>query len=367
MLNSFQYAPLVVAAADEAEGVVMRLGQFLPGALAGGLAIDLGTANTLIYSKNRGIVCNEPSMVALRCDGRGARKVLAVGTEAKAMLGRTPGSVVVARPLSDGVIADFEAAREMLRYFIRKVSRHSFITRPRVVVSVPAEISPVERRAVKESAESAGASEVILMNEPIAAALGSGLPILEPQGSMVVDIGGGTSDVAVLSMGSIVVSRSLRTAGDKMDREIMEQVKRRHNLRIGERTAEMLKLMLGSAIAEPETKTLEIMGRDELSGQPKTVEIDDEEIREALHGPVNQLVESVHSVLEQTPPELLRDVADNGLMLTGGGALLRNLDVLLSQEIGVTAKVSEDPLGAVVRGAGRIVEDPSLLERLSLE
>jgi len=345
----------------------MRLGRFLPGALAGGLAIDLGTANTLIYSKNRGIVCNEPSMVALRCDTRGARKVLAVGAEAKAMLGRTPGSVVVARPLSDGVIADFEAAREMLRYFIRKASRHTFITRPRVVVSVPSEISQVERRAVKESAESAGASEVILMNEPIAAALGSGLPILEPQGSMVVDIGGGTSDVAVLSMGSIVVSRSLRTAGDKMDREIMEQVKRRHNLRIGERTAEMLKLMLGSAIAEPETKTLEIMGRDELSGQPKTVEIDDDEIRDALRGPVNQLVESVHSVLEQTPPELLKDVADNGLMLTGGGALLRNLDVLLSQEIGVETKVSEDPLGAVVRGAGLIVEDPSLLDRLSLE
>lgn len=357
----------MVVAVDEVEGVVMRLGRFLPGALAGGLAIDLGTANTLIYSKKRGIVCNEPSVVALRCDAKGARKVLAVGTEAKAMLGRTPGSVVVARPLSDGVIADFEAAREMLRYFIRKVCRHTFITRPRVVVSVPSEISQVERRAVRESAESAGASEVILMNEPIAAALGSGLPILEPQGSMVVDIGGGTSDVAVLSMGSIVVSRSLRTAGDKMDREIMEQVKRRHNLRIGERTAEMLKLMLGSAIAEPETKTLEIMGRDELSGHPKTVEIDDDEIREALRGPVNQLVESVHTVLEQTPPELLKDVADNGLMLTGGGALLRNLDVLLSQEIGVMTKVSEDPLGAVVRGAGRIVEDPSLLERLSLE
>ena len=239
--------------------------------------------------------------------------------------------------------------------------------RPRVVISVPSEISAVEKRAVKESAESAGAREVILMNEPIAAALGAGLPILEPQGSMVVDIGGGTSDVAVLSMGAMVASRSLRTAGDKMDRAIMEQVKRRHNLRIGERTAEMLKLMLGSAIAEPETRTLEIMGRDEMSGQPKTVEIDDEEIRDALRGTVNQLVESVHMVLEQTPPELLKDVADNGLVLTGGGALLRNLDVLLSQEIGVIAKVSEDPLSAVVRGAGRLVEEPALLERLALE
>jgi rod shape-determining protein MreB len=345
----------------------MRMGSLLPVTMAGGLGIDLGTANTLIYSRNRGIVCNEPSVVALRYDGKGVRKVLAVGAEAKAMLGRTPGSVMVARPLSDGVIADFEAAREMLRYFIRKVHRSWAVMRPRVVVSVPSEISPVERRAVKESVESAGAAEVILMNEPIAAALGAGLPILEPQGSMVVDIGGGTSDVAVLSMGAIVVSRSLRTAGDKMDREIMEQVKRRHNLRIGERTAEMLKLMLGSAMAEPETKTLEIMGRDELTGQPKTVEIDDEEIREALRGPVNQLVDSIHAVLEETPPELLKDVADSGLILTGGGALLRNLDVLLSQEVGVTAKVTDDPLGAVARGAGMIVEEPALLDRLSLE
>jgi len=344
----------------------MHIARLLPGALAGDLAIDLGTANTLIYSKSRGIVCNEPSMVALRHDAKGIRRVLAVGSEAKAMLGRTPGSVIVTRPLSEGVIADFEAAREMLRYFIRKVRKRRFMLRPRVVISVPSEISAVERRAVKESAESAGAREVILMDEPIAAALGAGLPILEPQGSMIVDIGGGTSDVAVLSMGAVVASRSLRMAGDQMDRAIMEQVKRRHNLRIGERTAEMLKLMLGSAMAEPETRTLEIMGRDEMSGQPKTVEIDDEEIRDALRGAVNQLVESVHMVLEQTPPELLKDVADNGVVLTGGGALLRNLDVLLSQEIGVSAKISEDPLSAVVRGAGRLVEDPSLLERLSL-
>jgi rod shape-determining protein MreB and related proteins len=214
--------------------------------------------------------------------------------------------------------------------------------------------------------ESAGVREVILMNEPIAAALGSGLPILEPKGSMVVDIGGGTSDVAVLSMGAVVASRSLRTAGDKMDRAIIDQVKRRHNLRIGERTAEMLKLMLGSALAEAETRTLEIMGRDELTGQPKTVEVDDEEIRQALSGPVNQLVESVLAVLEQTPPELLQDVAENGVVLTGGGALLRNLDVLLTQETGVSAKVSEDPLSAVVRGVGRIIEEPALLDRLAL-
>jgi rod shape-determining protein MreB len=353
--------------ADGRRRLVMGFGRLVPGALAGGLAIDLGTANTLIYSRKRGIVCNEPSVVALRYDAKGLRKVLAVGAEAKAMLGRTPGSVMVARPLSDGVIADFEAAREMLRHFIRKVRTRWAVARPRVVVSVPSEISPVEKRAVKESVESAGAREVILMNEPIAAALGAGLPILEPQGSMVVDIGGGTSDVAVLSMGSIVVSRSLRVAGDRMDREIMDQVRRRHNLRIGERTAEMLKLMLGSAMAEPETKTLEIMGRDEMSGHPKTVEIDDEEIREALRGPVNQLIEAVHTVLEQTPPELLKDIADNGLILTGGGALLRNLEVLLSAEVGVAAKVSDDPLSAVVRGAGRVVDDPALLERLSLE
>jgi rod shape-determining protein MreB and related proteins len=345
----------------------MHVARLLPGALAGDLAIDLGTANTLIYSKRGGIVCNEPSVVALRYDPKGVRRVLAVGAEAKAMLGRAPGSVVVARPLCDGVIADFEAAREMLRYFIRKVRKRRFLLRPRVVISVPSEISAVERRAVKESAESAGAREVILMNEPIAAALGAGLPILEPQGSMVVDIGGGTSDVAVLSMGAIVASRSLRTAGDKMDQAIMEQVKRRHNLRIGERTAEMLKLMLGSALDEAETRTMEIMGRDERTGQPKTVEIDDEEIRDALRGSVEQLVESVHSVLEQTPPELLKDVADNGIVLTGGGALLRNLDVLISQEMGVATKVSDDPLSAVVRGAGRIVEEPALLERIALD
>ena len=345
----------------------MRFGRMLPSALVGGLAIDLGTANTLIYSKKRGIVCNEPSVVALREDARGARKVLAVGADAKAMLGRTPGSVMVARPLSDGVIADFEAAREMLRHFIKKVSRGWSIVKPRVVVSVPSEISPVEKRAVKESVESAGAAEVILMNEPIAAALGAGLPVLEPMGSLVVDIGGGTADVAVISMGSIVVSRSLRTAGDRMDREIMEHVKRHHNLRIGERTAEMLKLMLGSAVSEPETRTLEIMGRDEMSGHPKTVEIDDEQIRDALRPTINQLVDAVHEVLEQTPPELLKDVADNGLMLTGGGALLRNLDLLLSREVGVTAKVSDDPLASVVRGAGRVIEEPALLEKIALE
>jgi rod shape-determining protein MreB and related proteins len=224
----------------------------------------------------------------------------------------------------------------MLRYFIRKVGKGGFVMRQRVVIAVPSEISVVEQRAVKEAAQSAGAREVILMNEPVAAALSAGLPILEPQGSMVVDIGGGTSDVAVLSMGGLVVSRSLRAAGDKMDRAIMEQVKHRYHLAIGERTAEMLKVMLGSAIAGPETNTLEIMGSDELSGQPKTVEIDDQEIREALSGPVKQLVESVHMVLEQTPPELLNDIADSGVVLTGGGALLRNLDVLLSQELGIT-------------------------------
>jgi rod shape-determining protein MreB and related proteins len=345
----------------------MHVARLLPGGLAGDLAIDLGTANTLIYSRHRGIVCNEPSVVALRIDAKGVRKVLAVGSEAKAMLGRAPGSVIVARPLSQGVIADFEAAREMLRHFIRRVRKRRLLLRPRIVISVPSEISAVEKRAVRESAESAGAREVILMNEPIAAALGAGLPILEPHGSMIVDIGGGTSDVAVLSMGALVASRSLRTAGDAMDKAIIDQVRRRHNLRIGERTAEMLKLMLGSAIPEPETKTLEIMGRDEMNGHPRTVEIDDEEIRDALRLPVNRVIESVHAVLEQTPPELLKDVAESGVMLTGGGALLRNLDVLISQETGVNATVSDDPLAAVVKGAGRIVEEPELLERLSLE
>jgi len=237
----------------------MQITRLLARALGADLAIDLGTTNTLVYSKKR-IVCNEPSMVALRYDTKDVRRVLAVGSEAKAMLGRTPNSVVVMRPLSDGVIADFEAAREMLRYFIRKARKGGFMMHPRVVISVPSEISIVERRAVKEAAQSAGAGEVILMNEPVAAALGAGLPILEPQGSMVVDIGGGTTDVAVLSMGGLVASRSVRAAGSKMDRAITEQVKRRHHLEIGERTAEMLKLMLGSAIAGPETHTFEIYG-----------------------------------------------------------------------------------------------------------
>jgi rod shape-determining protein MreB and related proteins len=341
--------------------------RLLARALGTDLAIDLGTTNTLVYSKNRGIICNEPSMVALRYDTEGVGKILAAGSEAQAMAGRTPSSVVVMRPLSDGVIADFEAAREMLRYFIRKVRKGGFMTRPRVVISVPSEISTVERRAVKEAAQSAGAGEVILMNEPVAAALGAGLPVLEPQGSMVVYIGGGTSDVAVLSMGGLVASRSVRAAGTKMDLAIAQQVKRRHHLEIGERTAEMLKLMLGSAIAGSETHTLEIMGRDELSGQPKTVEIDDQEIREAVSGTLDQLVESVHKVLEQTPPELIKDIADNGAVLTGGGALLRNLDVLLSQETGIATKVSEDPLSAVVMGAARIIEQPSLLDHLTLD
>jgi rod shape-determining protein MreB and related proteins len=345
----------------------MRIMRLLARALDADLAIDLGTTNTLIYSKNRGIVCNEPSMVALRYDPDEVLKVLAVGSEAKAMLGRTPSSVVVMAPLSDGVIADFEAAREMLQYFISNVRKGGFMTHPRVVISVPSEITIVERRAVKEAAESAGAGEVILINEPVAAALGAGLPVLKPQGSMVVDIGGGTSDVAVLSMGGLVASRSVRAAGTKMDRAIVQQVKRRHHLEIGERTAEMLKLMLGSAIAGPEIYTLEVVGRDELSGRPKTVEIDDQEIREALSGTLNQLVESVYMVLEQTPPELIKDIADNGVMLTGGGALLRNLDVLLSQETGIATKVSEDPLSAVVRGAGRIIEEPSLLDQLTLD
>jgi rod shape-determining protein MreB and related proteins len=330
------------------------------------LAIDLGTANTLIYVKGEGIVCNEPSVVAVRKDARAGRRILAIGAEAKKMLGRTPGSIVAIRPLKDGVIADFEITESMLRHFIQKTHNRRYLVRPRIVICAPSGITAVEKRALREAAESAGAREVYLIEEPMAAAIGAGLPITEPSGNMIVDIGGGTTEVAVSSLGGVVFSRSVRVAGDKMDEAIAEHIKRKYNVLIGERTAELIKIMIGSAYPGNEIQTMEIRGRDLVAGVPKIIEITDEEIREALMEPVHQVVESVRIALERTPPELASDIVEKGIMLAGG-ALLRNLDVLLREETGLPVTLANDPLAAVVMGAGRALDELSLLRDVTID
>ena len=330
------------------------------------LAIDLGTANTLIYVKHEGIVSNEPSVVAVQRNDRGGKKVLAVGTEAKRMLGRTPGSIVAIRPLKDGVIADFEIAEAMLRYFIHKAHNRNTLVRPRIIIGVPFGITEVEKRAVRESAESAGAREVFLIEQPMAAAIGAGLPITEPTGNMIVDIGGGTTEVAVISLSGIVFSRSIRVGGDKMDEAIAQFIKRKHNLLVGERTAELIKITIGSAYPGDEIQTMEIKGRDVVAGVPKTVMITDAEIRDSLLDPINQVVEAVRVSLERTPPELASDIVDRGIILAGGGALLRNLDSLLKEETGLPVRLADDPLTSVVMGAGRTLDEISLLREVSI-
>src|SRR5574337_753889 len=336
------------------------------GVFSNDLAIDLGTANTLIYVKNQGIVCNEPSVVAVQHrNERGGKKVLAVGAEAKKMLGRTPGSIVAIRPLKDGVIADFEITEAMLRYFIHKVHNRRTLVRPRIIVGVPFGITEVEKRAVRESAESAGAREVYLIEEPMAAAIGAGLPITEPSGNMIVDIGGGTSDVAVISLGGIVYSRSVRVAGDKMDEAIIQHVKRKYNLLIGERTAELIKMGIGTAYPTEEELTMDIKGRDLVAGVPRTLTVTSSEIREALSEPINGIVEAVKVTLERTPPELAGDIADRGIVLAGGGALLKNLDVLLREETGLPVFLAEDPLSSVVIGAGKALEELDILRQVT--
>lgn len=337
------------------------------GLLSDDLAIDLGTANTLIYVRGQGIVCNESSVVAVQKDHRGAKRVLAVGLEAKRMLGRTPGNIVAIRPLKDGVIADFETTEAMLRYFIQKVHNRRALVRPRIVICVPNGITEVEKRAVKESAESAGAREVYLMEEPMAAAIGAGLPVTEPVGNMIVDIGGGTTEVAVISLAGVVFSRSIRVGGDKMDEAIIQYIKRKYNLLIGERTAELIKITIGSAYPAEEIQTMEIKGRDLLAGVPKTVELTDEEIRDSLLESINQVVEAVRVALERTPPELASDIVDKGIVLAGGGALLRNLDVLLREETGLPVVVADDPLTAVVMGAGKALDELSLLREVAIQ
>ncbi len=338
------------------------------GFLSSDLAIDLGTANTLIYVKGKGIVAREPSVVAVQMDGRfGVKKVLAVGTDAKRMVGRTPGNIVATRPMKDGVIADFEVTEKMLSHFIRLAQESRSFIKPRIVICVPFGITEVEKRAVRESAESAGAREVYLIDEPMAAAIGAGLPITEPSGNMIVDIGGGTTEVAVISLAGIVYSKSVRVGGDKMDEAIIQYIKRTYNLLIGERTAETIKMELGNAFPDPggEQRSIEVKGRDLVAGIPKTVRITDEEVREALSEPVSAIVDAVKITLERTPPELAADIVDKGIVLAGGGALLRNLDILLREESQLPVTIAEDPLTAVVRGSGKVLEEIELLRRVT--
>ena len=326
------------------------------------IGIDLGTANTLVYVKDKGIVLREPSVVALDTV---TRKVRAVGDEAKRMLGRTPGNITAIRPMKDGVIADFDVTEAMLRYFIQKASQ-SFRAPPRVVIAIPSGITAVEKRAVMDSATHAGARKVITIPEPMAAAIGVGLPIDEPAANMIVDIGGGTTEVAVISLSGIVFSKSVRVGGDKMDEAIVQYVKRKYNLLIGERTAELIKITIGSAYPGSELQMMEIKGRDLVAGVPKTVEITDEEIRDSLLEPINQIVEAVRVGLERTPPELASDIVDKGIVLAGGGSLLRNLDTLLREETGLPVMLADDPLTAVVMGAGKVLDELSLLKDVAI-
>jgi len=330
------------------------------------LAVDLGTANTLVFVKGKGIVANEPSVVAIQEDGRGAKRILAVGKEAKQMVGRTPGSIRAIRPLKEGVIADFETAQRMLEYFIRKAhnNRKSFV-RPRIIISVPMEITEVEKRAVRESAEAAGAREVHLIEETMAAALGAGIPVTEPSGNMVVDIGGGTAGIAVISLAGIVVTKSVRLGGDRMDESILQHIKRTYNMLIGDRTAEEVKIKIGTVLEGEETGMMLVKGRDLGTGVPRTIEINCEEVREALQEPISSMIEVIKQTLERTPPELAADLVDNGIVLTGGGALLRGLDRLIAEETGLPVNVAEDPLACVVLGSGKALDEMEVLREVS--
>jgi rod shape-determining protein MreB len=336
------------------------------GFLSDDLAIDLGTASTLVYVKGKGIVADEPSVVAIRKDADG-KKILAVGKEAKKMLGRTPANITTIRPMKDGVIADFDVTESMLKYFIQIVHNRKSFIRPRIIISVPSGITPVEKRAVRESAELAGAREIYLIEEPMAAAIGAGLPVSEPVGSMIVDIGGGTTEVAVISLSGIVYSQSVKTAGDKMDEAIVQYVKRKYNLLIGERTAELIKITIGTAFPEKEIKTVDVKGRDMVTGIPKTMEISSEEVMGAITEPVNTIVEAVKNCLERTPPELASDIVDRGIILAGGGALLKNFDKLLREETGLPIIVAESPLTSVVIGSGMALDELDLLKDVAFD
>ncbi|MDC0504463.1 rod shape-determining protein [Verrucomicrobiales bacterium] len=332
------------------------------GLFSNDIGIDLGTANTLIYVKDKGIVLREPSVVAVKA---GTSEVLAVGEDAKRMLGRTPGNIVAIRPLRDGVISDFEITEAMLRYFIRKVHNRRTTARPRVVIAVPSGITEVEKRAVRESAENAGAREVYLIEEPMAAAIGAGLPVQEASGNMIVDMGGGTTEVALISLSGIVYSRSIRVAGDELDESLIQYIKRAYNLIIGERTAEEMKIRIGSAYPIGKETSMEVKGRDVVAGLPKTITITSQEVREAMLEPLNTIVDAVRVSLERSPPELSADLVDHGIVLAGGGALLRGLDKLLSEETGLPAHVAKDPLSAVAEGTGKVLSELEFLKKVT--
>jgi len=345
----------------------LLLFDYLLGIFSNDLAIDLGTANTLVCVRGKGVVLSEPSVVAVHRDSRGVKKVLAVGEDAKRMLGKTPGNIVAIRPMREGVIADFEITEAMLRHFILRIHNRKTLVRPRIIISIPSGITPVERRAVKETAEAAGAREVYLIEEPMAAAIGAGLPITEPVSSMVVDIGGGTTEVAVISLAGIVYSKSVRVAGDKIDETIVQYMKRKYSLLIGERTGEMIKMTIGCAYPENEIRTVDVKGRDLISGIPKIVEINSEEVREAMAEPISVIVDTIRTALENAPPELAADIVDRGIILAGGGALLRNIDVLLREETGLPITIADDPLSAVARGAGKALDELDILKEVTIQ
>jgi len=334
------------------------------GMFSSDMGIDLGTASTLVFVKGRGIVLNEPSVVAIQ---KGNNRVLAVGEEAKNMLGRTPGSIVAIRPLKDGVIADFEITESMLRYFIRKVHNRKALIRPRIVVAIPSGITEVEKRAVKDSAEHAGAREVYLIEEPMAAAIGVGLPVQEAAGNMIVDIGGGTAEVAIISLAGIVFSRSVRVGGDELDEAIIQYLKRTYNLLIGPRMAEMIKINIGSVYPLEEELTMEVKGRDLVAGLPKTMIVNSEEIREAMAEPISTIIEAVRISLERCPPELSADLVDRGMVLAGGGAMLRGLDKLLSEETGLPVNIADEPIESVVLGTGKVLQELRFLKRIEVD
>ncbi len=336
------------------------------GWLSNDLAIDLGTANTVVYVKGKGIVLREPSVVAVRQEGR-MNKVLAVGQEAKQMLGKTPGNITAIRPMRDGVIADFEVTEAMLRYFIKKAHNRRALVHPHIIVSVPSGITQVEKRAVKDSAMSAGAREVYLIEEPMAAAIGAGLPITEPTASMIIDIGGGTTEVAVISLKGVVYAKSVRVAGDKMDEAILQYIKRQHNLAIGERTAERIKTTIGNVMPEEPYEEMDVKGRNLGTGVPMTLKITSGEIQEAIMEQVDIIIDAVRVALEVTPPELAADIVDNGIVLTGGGGLLKNLDKRLAEETGMPIIVAEDPLSSVVMGSGKALDSLDILREITID
>lgn len=337
------------------------------GIFSNDMAIDLGTATTLVYVRGRGIVLSEPSVVAVKRDLNRGPRIVAVGTDAKKMLGRTPDNIEAIRPMKDGVIADFELTEAMLKHFIFKIHRRRFLVKPRIIICVPAGITQVEMRAVRDAAKSAGAREVFLVEEPIAAAVGANLPITQPRSNMVVDIGGGTTEVAVISMSDIVYSKSLRVAGDKIDQAIIRYLKQKYSLLIGERTAEMVKMSIGSACREKEESYLEVKGRDLIAGIPKIVALQSREVTEAIAEPVHAIMETIKTALEQTPPELAADIVDRGIVLTGGGSLLKNLDEMIRRETGLPVSIADDPLSTVVMGSGKIFENFDVLKSVLIK